>query len=168
MPIDFAFRTIDERNLDSATRFIASQNLGYPNYDAWIEKARSELSFGIKHGIAAYSNGVFVGDVIFQRHKQIAGILEMKNIRIDERLWGRNFASFMLRQAESELPNAAIIVDARANQTDMISFLTKQGYNPVVQIPLYDPNNQDVVMVKFRGGDKNKIISSIKSNLTYN
>ena len=69
MPIDFAFRRIGPRNLDSATQFIASQDLGYPRYEKWIEKMRSELSFGIKHGILAYSNGIIVGDVVFQEYK---------------------------------------------------------------------------------------------------
>ena len=162
MPIDFAFRSIGPRNLDSATQFIASQDLGYPRYEKWIEKMRSELSFGIKHGILAYSNGIIVGDVVFQEYKQARGILEMKNIRIHPNLRGRNFASFMLKQAEFELPNSAVIVDARASQTDMINFLTKQGYSPIAQVSLYDSNNQDVVMVKMKSSGKN-ILPLIKA-----
>ena len=130
MPIDFTFRNIEPRSLDPAMQFIASQNLGYPNYERWVEKAREELSFGIKHRILNYSNRIVVGDVIFQRHKQLANILEIKNIRIHPELRGRNFASFMLRQAELEMSSKAVIVDARANQKDMIYFLTSRGYTP--------------------------------------
>ena len=164
MPIDFTFRTIDGKNLDEATRFISSQNLGYPNYDSWVEKMRSELSLGIKHGIAAYSDGAFVGDVIFQEHKQIRGILEMKNIRIHPLLRGRNFAPFMLKQAEIEMNSEAVIVDARLNQRDMINFLTSQGYIPTAKVSLYDSYNEDVVMVKFKTQNQGRIISLVLSN----
>jgi len=168
MPIDFAFRTIDGKNLDEATRFVASQNLGYPNYESWVEKMRSELALGIKHGIAAYSNRVVVGDVVFQEHKQISGLLEIKNIRVDKRLRGKNFATFLLKQAELEMNSGAVIVDARAGQKDVIGLFDSQGYIHVANISLYDSHNQDVVMVKFRSGKNDKIISSIESNLNYN
>lgn len=164
MPIDFAFRSIGLRNLDAAMQFITSQNLGYPNYERWTEKTRGELSSGIKHGILAYSNGIVVGDVVFQNHKELPKILEMKNIRIHPKLRGRNFASFMLKQAELEMFSEAVIVDARANQKDMIDFLTSQGYFPVAAISLYDSHNKDIVMVKpINPKTRNQITSSVKS-----
>ncbi|MEK6760528.1 MAG: hypothetical protein AABX93_01245 [Nanoarchaeota archaeon] len=163
MPIDFSFRSIELKNLDETTQFVASQNLGYPNYEAWIEKMRSELSFGIKHGILAYNNGIIVGDIVFQKHKQLVDFLELKNIRIHPNLRGRNFASFMLRQAELEMPQSPVIVDARVNQADMINFLISQGYSSVTQMPLYDSHNQDIVMVKLRNETKDGILTRVKS-----
>lgn len=164
MPIDFNFRSVEPGNLDAAMQFIASQDLGYPNYGRWTEKTRSELSSGIKRGILAYSNGVVVGDVISQKHKELPNILELKNIRIHPKLRGRNFASFMLRQTELETSSEAVIVDARADQKDMIDFLTSQGYFPIAAISLYDSHNKDMVMVKPRNPKtRNQITSSVKS-----
>jgi len=165
MPIDFNFRSIEPRNLDVATHFIESQDLGYRYYERWVEKMRGELSSGTKHGILAYSNGIVVGDVIFQKHKEINGFLEMKNIRVHPKLRGRNFASFMLKQAELEMPSESVIVDARVNQRDMINFLTSQGYIPVRQISLYDSHNQDAIMVKLKDEKlRDRIISAISSS----
>jgi len=107
-----------------------------------------------------------VGDIIFQKHKQIEGIIEIKNIRIHPQLRRRKGASFMLTQIESEMPYEAITVDARVGQNDVINLLSSQGYIPVAKVSLYDDNHQDVVMVKFRNKDvQGRIIHSIKSNL---
>ncbi len=169
MPIDFTFRSIEPKTLDAAAQFISSQDLGYPNYETWVQKMRGELHLGIKHGILAYSNGVVVGDVIFQQHKELPSILEMKNIRIHPKLRERHFASFMLRQAELEMSFDAVIVDVRIDQRDMIDFLATQGYIPVAKVSLYDEYAEDVVMVKPRNlRNQNKVISLVKSSLDYN
>ncbi|MBI5803383.1 GNAT family N-acetyltransferase [Candidatus Pacearchaeota archaeon] len=150
MFLDYVFREINLRNLKQAIGFVAEQDLGYPNYQDWIIRTGEELSSGQKHGILAYSNGIVLGDIIFQKHKQVPNFYEIKNIRVLPELRGRHFAAFMLKQAELEMQNsAAITIDARKEQGQIINFLASQKYIPIAEVPLYDSHN-DVVMVKFR------------------
>ncbi|MBI2043660.1 GNAT family N-acetyltransferase [Candidatus Pacearchaeota archaeon] len=162
MRLDFAFRSIGQKTIDAAISFIESHDLGYPNYGQWVDKAESELRQGIKQGIVAFSNGVPVGDIIFQRHKQVSEFMEIKNLRIHPKLRGRNFASFMLRQAELEIPKDAIILDVRADQSEIIGFLESQGYMTISKIPLYSSHSQDLVMIKLRNKNlKDKALSMV-------
>ncbi len=166
MLIDFAFKSVEKRNLDEMTKFILEQNLGYVNHFNWIEKARVELSSGYKEGILAYNNGIIVGDIVFQEHKELPKIGEIKNIRVHPKLRDRRVASFMLRQAELEMPYDAIIVDARANQQDMISFLIANGYVCIGKRALYDDNNEDVIMIKVK--EEKGIVSLVKNHFDLN
>ena len=56
----------------------------------------------------------------------------------------------MLRQAEVEARDQydALIVDARADQKDVIALLLHEGYVPLGQRALYDSNALDVIMIK--------------------
>ncbi len=66
MTFDFSFRQVEGgKDLDALTGFIATQDLGYPNYNAWVERARAEVRDGYKTAITAFSDNVVVGDVIY-------------------------------------------------------------------------------------------------------
>jgi hypothetical protein len=57
----------------------------------------------------------------------------------------------MLKQIEAEVRRSnyrAMIVDARVSQRDVMNLLAFSGFSPVVSIPLYDSNEQDLVMIK--------------------
>lgn len=166
MPIDFTFRTIGPRNLDSSFKFIKEQDLGYPNYDRWTEKTKYEIMSGTKQGYALYYYGSITGDAIFQPHKQIEGLIEIKNVRIHPKLRQRRCASFMLKQIEFEMPWEAIIVDARASQIDIINLMVSQGYLPIAKTFIYDPHNQDIILIKLKNqNDRDRIIYNVKSTL---
>jgi hypothetical protein len=151
MSFDFAFRSLsDRKDLTTLTNFLAKQNLGYPNYEDWVQKCEHELDLGTKTPIVAYSNGHIAGNLIYQAHKQLPRIKEIKNLRIHPLVRRRNFAQFMLRQMEldQEENYDAIMVDARASQQDIITLFLIAGYTPLLKRTLYDNHHQDIIMVK--------------------
>ena len=100
----FEFKQADsERDIVRAVNFISKLHFGYPNYDDWVQKAEAELFQGYKKAILALSDKKIVGDLIYQPHKNIQGVLEIKNLRVHEKLRKRDFGHFMLKQPESEV-----------------------------------------------------------------
>jgi len=151
MSFNFTFRTPDSTwDLRQLVDFLMRQDLGYPGYEDWVQRAEYEMDRGYKTPILAFSDKTLVGDVIYQAHKQLPRIREIKNIRVHPELRGRAFAHFMLRQAEVENENQydALIVDARVDQDDIIALLTRNGYVTLGQRALYDSKASDVIMVK--------------------
>ena len=126
------------------------QDLGYPGYEDWVQRSEHEVEKGYKTPILAFSDGQLVGDVIYQPHKQLPRLREIKNIRVHPELRGRAFAHFMLRQAEVEARDQydALIADARSDQKEVIALLLHEGYLPLGQRALYDTNAVDVIMIK--------------------
>lgn len=151
MPFDFTFRTLERtRDLKQLIDFLLEQDLRYPHYDDWVQRAECEIDAGYKVAITAYSGDHIVGDLIFQRHKQIPRLRELKNVRIHPEVRRRDFAHFMLRQAEVERAEEydAIICDVRSDQRDVINLLRFSGYKELGTSHLYDAHNLDITMVK--------------------
>lgn len=151
MSFDFTFRQLqDKKDLTKLTNFLIKQNLGYPNYEDWVQRCEHELDLGHKTPIVAYSNGHIAGNLIYQAHKELPRIREIKNLRVHPQVRRRHFAQFMLRQMELDQPNNydAIIVDARATQKEIITLFLTAGYTPIGQKSLYDDNHRDVIMFK--------------------
>ena len=147
--MNFQFRLIqDEKDVARLEKFLLSQSLNYPNYGDWVRKAAEEILAGYKQGIIAFYDGFLVGDLIFQPHKELPKMLELKNMRIDPKIQGRGSASFMLKQAEKQPRCNGIICDVRASQIQVINLLRFMGYQDVFRGPLYNSGEEDVVMVK--------------------
>src|SRR3989344_7617874 len=104
MSLDLTIRLIsDEKDLRKLRHFLLGQALWYPNYERWVEDVCiPDISNNWKTAIIAYSNGHVVGDVIFQKHKQLPKTREIKNLRINPDYRRRDLAHFLIRQAEEE------------------------------------------------------------------
>ena len=152
MGFKFTFSQADtEKEIRMARDFLAMHDLGYPNYNRWVQRAEAEMLSGYKRTIIVISQGRVVGDLVYQPHKHLKGIAEIKNLRVNPKLNGRYFATFMLRQLEVETSREnfyAIWVDARESQKDVIGFFASQGYAPVETLPLYEKTAREVVMLK--------------------
>jgi len=74
----------------------------YPDHLAWLQKVHRELKSEDKRALLTLARGNVVGAIVYQRHRALPGVLELKNITVrpDER--GRHIASFLLRNAEIE------------------------------------------------------------------
>ena len=167
MTFDFNFRTPDSfTDIRQLTDFLTRQHLGYPDYDAWVQRAEAELDAGYKHAVLAFSDGRLVGDVIHQPHKDIPGFCEVKNIRIHQDVRRRDFGHFMLKQAEADTRGQfdAFWCDARATQQEVLSLLAFTGYNPIATTSLYDPHTNDVVMLKPVNPEKSAGLVNIAKN----
>ncbi len=80
------------------------------------------------------------------------------------KLRGRYFAEFMLRQMEKDSPDTydAIVCDVRQDQEQTMKFLLSQEYVPAFNLSLYDPNSNDIVMVKLKNqSQKSRIITNL-------
>ncbi len=150
MPFDFRFRLLeDEKEIRKLKEFLLLQPLNYPNYEDWVEKAVAEIDFGYKESILAFSDNTLIGDLIFQPHKTLARVMELKNMRIHPEFKRRYFGYFMLRQAEAESKNYDMITcDTRSDRIDILNLLRLCGYREVSRIPLYNSNTEDVIMSK--------------------
>lgn len=129
--------------------FLTKQNLGYPNYDDWIYRATEEIDQGYKQSVLAFDDGHLVGDVIFQPHKEVAGLREIKNLRVDEDSRFRKFGSFLLRQAEfiDHEQYDWLIADFREGQKAVERLLASEGYTNREVRCLYD-DRFDIVTMK--------------------
>jgi len=148
---NFQFRHPDSvSDIHRVIDFLAKQPLGYPKYCAWVQRTEAELQTGYKQVIMALSDNHLVGDLVYQKHKQLPRVREIKNLRVHPELRRRDFAHFMLRQAEEHERQKfdALLIDSRTDNPSMIEFLTFCGYTPIAQTPLYDSNCPDVVMIK--------------------
>ena len=151
MSFHFTFRTLDStKDLKQLVDFLIKQDLGYKKYEDWVQHTESEIDIGYKTAILAFSDSQLVGDLIYQTHKELYRVRELKNMRIHPEFRRRDFAHFMLRQAESENPEEydAIICDLRADQTPTVNLLLFSGYISIATVNLYDTEKKDVVMIK--------------------
>jgi ribosomal protein S18 acetylase RimI-like enzyme len=115
----------------------------YPDYEEWLEKAEAQLIEGDKRAMVAYSDQRAIGAIVYQRHRSIPGTIEIKNISVNPEKQGRYVGSFLLRNVEIEAggndyPDSRnIVVDTKATNLGMISFLSTHGYSVVVFEDLY-------------------------------
>jgi len=171
MSFHFHFRGLEDiKDLTNLIDFLALQNLGYPNYDEWMQRTEHELDIGYKHAILAFSENFLVGDLVYQQHKENFRFLELKNLRINSAFQMRDFAGFMLKQVEvdSRENYDAIICDAPVNQPDITDFMESKGYIPFLKLPLYTQNSPDLAMIKFLNQSKKELILPIAKKIIYN
>jgi N-acetylglutamate synthase-like GNAT family acetyltransferase len=114
--------------------------LDYPDFDRWTERVHAQLKSEAKRAVVTLSGGNVVGAVIYQRH-EVEEAIEVKNVTVRPDQQGRYVASFMLRNAEIEGATdfgvGRVIVDAKAKNLAIRSFLLKSGYRPVTTTDLY-------------------------------
>lgn len=129
--------------------FIRSNRLSYPGYDDWIGRITHEIDSGWKTVIIAWEDGHIVGNVIFQPHKELAGVREIKNLRTINEVASRRFGTFLIKQAEWYEANTynEIIADYREEQKGVASLLRREKYAIVEIRPLYD-SMDDIVVIK--------------------
>ena len=152
MSFNFNFRFAeDERDILKVVEFIGRQPLSYKSYFDWVEKTKAELLAGYKKVILASSDGVLAGNLIFQPHKDFPGtFLELKNLRVHEKLRERYFGVFMLKQAEVEARGKydGMICDVHSDNYPMISLLRFMRYEELLRAPIYDKNSEEIIFGK--------------------
>ena len=150
MSFDFRFKTIeDEKELKLLLNFLIKQDLGYPNYEEWVQKSEYEIEKGLKIPILGLSGNELVADLIYQKHKELSNSLEIKNCRVISPLRYRDFARFMFKQVEIEAKRKydSIVCDVRSTEIRTIEFLLNINYIPLNKKPLYD-NKLDIIFFK--------------------
>ena len=68
--MNFRFTLLnDEPQVSDLIDFVYKQDLGYPNYNLWVERLPTQFASQYKKAILAYSDQTLVGDFIFQPHR---------------------------------------------------------------------------------------------------
>ena len=153
MSFNFAFRTVETRkDLLRLLDFLRIQDLNYPNYQDWVSRTEAELDKGWKTGVIALDCNRVLGDVIWQPHKQLPRVREIKNMRVHPSVRERYFARFLMKQAEvEERDYHELVLDLREDHLEkrpLMNMLVSMGYVKLCAVNLYDPNVRDIVMVK--------------------
>ena len=155
MSFNYSFRFCDdEKDILKVVGFLEKQPFDYPRYMDWVCRAKEELLAGYKKAILAFSDGVLVGDFIYQQHKDFPSVIEFKNARVHEKLRRRFFLSFMIRQAEVEAGGNAIICDTHSDNYPVIGLLKSLGYQELLRAPIYDENSEEIIFGKTFGKEK--------------
>lgn len=152
MGFEFTFRELgDAGDLDKLTCFLIKQDLGYPGYRRWVERAKAEIEAEYKTAGLAFSSGTLVGDILWQPHKQFPKVRELKNLRVHPSVSHRCVAKFLLRQAEVTNPGEryAIICDASAERIDVHRLLMSEGYDVLAEQDLYGRGIERIYLKKF-------------------
>jgi hypothetical protein len=154
MPFDFEFRSLeDERDVRELEAFLISHPLDYPHFQDWVRnRVIPEIYSGNKQVILMLSEGILVGDAIFQPHKTRQRELEFKSMRMHPKVQGRYFGVFTFRNVEVEARKSgkydAIICDTRSDRPDVIGLLKFCNYREIARAQLYDSNNEDIIFRK--------------------
>jgi len=151
--LNFQFRTVESRrDLTRLLEFIRQQDLNYPSYQDWVARTEAEIEMGWKTGVIALSNNLVAGNIIWQPHKELKGVREIKNLRIHPSVRERYFARFLMKQAEVEDRDYhELMLDLRENHPEKIplmNMLVSMGYVKLYAVNLYDQNVRDIVVVK--------------------
>lgn len=113
----------------------------YPDFDAWLSRVHRQLKTESKRAVLALSLGQLVGVVLYQPHRDLKSVLEIKNISIRPDARGRHVASFLLRNAEIEGKRdfgcSLAVVDAKARNSAIGAFLAHGGYSSLSCRDLY-------------------------------
>lgn len=161
---DFDYRFVSVEGKKMADRlfyFLAGQDLGYPRYDEWTEKTRWQVLQGDKRAMLAFSNGVVVGDGVYQRHLILPRIMEVKNVNVHEKVRKRGFARFIFAQIEFEALAQnydGLIGDVRANQIETREALRNSGFIECVGLPLYQSDMLDYIVFKSLRKEKSDLL----------
>lgn len=149
-----------EGRLDAVLGFLEGPRLwiprqDYPDFVDWLHKAHGELQAGRKRAVVALEGSQVLGSVIYQPHRRLRGVLELKNISVRPESRGRLLASFLLRQAElagMSLGLRTVVVDAKARNIRIRRFLLSQRYTVRDTADLYGLGaGDDVVYTKVLG-----------------
>ena len=151
--VHLEFKTLgDQKELHLLGRFVEGQQLWYPNYTTWVHTVCiPELDSGYKSAIICWHHGMIVGNIIFQKHKELPGVMELKNVRVDPNFRGEAIGYFLLRQSEKEAREhryTMTMADIDVRQKDMVALLRMAGYQTLGKEHLYSDDALDVIMVR--------------------
>lgn len=163
--MDFRFSTEESvRRADEIADYLRGPRLwiprsDYPDFEDWLSRAHTQLKREEKRAVVATTAGRIAGVVLYQRHRSLRGVLEVKNITVRPDVRGRLFASFMLRNAEVEgvadFRCSSVVVDAKAGNVEVRRLLLGEGYRPSATSDLYGlGSGPDVLYSKVIAGGR--------------
>lgn len=136
-------------------RFLFNQKLNYPDYMLWVLQAIDELVLNRKLAFVATLDRKIVGAIVFQKHRQINWLLEIKNVYVleEHRRLGLGKILFMMAESVARTNNlSAMVYDIPEKANDPLDDFVyrKCGFNfHPIRLPLYDLSVTDTVLVKF-------------------
>ncbi len=153
--LNLHIKDITNKELFSLRGFLQEQDLGYIQYDKWVDRVCiPELDAQYKQGYVVLSNGAIVASLIFQPHKELPLTLELKNLRVNKSYRRRDISHFLLKNAEvfaGEMGYQKIICDFREGKdysSAVMRLLLFSGYSILFKADVYKSNQVDYIMHK--------------------
>jgi ribosomal protein S18 acetylase RimI-like enzyme len=101
-----------------------------------------------KRALVAYDHGQIAGVTIYQRHKEHANAIELKNITVRPDVRGRYVASFLLRNTEIEGLREfqgidSLLADSKVKNQEIKKFLISNKYRVIDRQDIYQLDTGD-------------------------
>ncbi|MCC7552046.1 GNAT family N-acetyltransferase [Candidatus Micrarchaeota archaeon] len=140
----------DSKTICTIYTFVKRFSLDYPDYELWLDKCRRELELEYKQAVYITNpEGIILGSLIFQKHKEDQSILELKNLRVHPVFEGKKIGSKLIKAVEQlakEQGFKRIQGDAHSDNP-VIEFMIKMGYFIDVEETLYT-NKKEAILCK--------------------
>lgn len=160
--MEYRFTTeFAESKIDEIVHFLLGPRLwvpatDYPDFLDWADRCVAQLKHQHKRAVLCMQGMALVGVALYQRHKQYADTLEIKNLTVLPQVRGRYIASFLLRNAEVEgqrdFASQWAVGDAKSTNYSVAQFMTRHHYAIADQRDLYQKGaGQDLVFRKKLG-----------------
>ncbi len=141
-----------EEDIKRVTSYLRSLNLDYPDYQKWVDRCESELRSGYKKGYYVEKDLQIAGVVIFQPHKQDESVLEIKNFNVSSKYSELGIGSLLFDSLEDyfeKVPSfRKMQVDTHEDNSKIIDFFKKRGFNIIKKEPLYEDSRIETILQK--------------------
>ena len=156
MAFKFTFSSMDtEAEAKMLLSWMRPYDLGYKGWNEWLDRIEQQVLDGRKRAVLAFSEEAGERDlaayVLYQQHKQIPNLIELKSIRTHPKVQKRYFMSFMLKQVEVEAKKegyAGLIGDLRENRGDVLAIMLRNNFRTLDSQNLYEPDKRDIIVAK--------------------
>lgn len=138
----------DPNLINSIYTFIQRFPLDYPDYTLWLLKCKRELELNYKHTVyITNSEGIIIGTLIFQKHKQEPQILELKNLRVHPLFENKKIGKKLIRTVEQfAIENGFKRIQGDAHSDNpVIQFMIKMGYQIECEETLYNTKKESIL-----------------------
>ena len=123
------------------------------NRGPWVEKVEAELLTGKRHALLTHEGAESLAVVVFRQNPDATNVIDIRNISVNPDVRHRHFGSFLLHNTDHVISEVyptgdTLMVDTKATNEQMISFLLTQGYTEAETADLYDSGKPDIVFRK--------------------
>lgn len=143
-------RLLSESEIDQLDRLLIPYlSKKYPNFESWLQKAKSDIKEGNRIAFGEWAFGKLVSTIILK--PTISGTVELKSLFVDPDFQGMGRGPQIYEIAENQclkMNFKKIIVDTFCEDNDIVHFLIGNGYKIYGKEDLYGNGNESYLFSK--------------------